>query len=56
MSILKEKKEVIIGLASTRSIAWGIANALKNQGADLAFNFQNEKLEERVKKNGPGAR
>jgi enoyl-[acyl-carrier protein] reductase I len=50
MSILKGKKAVIIGLASTRSIAWGIANALKNQGADLAFNYQNEKLEERVKK------
>lgn len=47
---LKRKKAVIIGLASTRSIAWGIANALKNQGADLAFNYQNEKLEERVKK------
>ena len=47
MSFLKGKKVVIIGLASNRSIAWGIAQSMREQGAELAFNYQNEKLESR---------
>jgi enoyl-[acyl-carrier protein] reductase I len=50
MGFLKGKKVVIIGLASNRSIAWGIAKSMREQGAELAFNYQNEKLESRVKK------
>jgi enoyl-[acyl-carrier protein] reductase I len=50
MSFLKGKKVVIIGLASNRSIAWGIAQSMREQGAELAFNYQNEKLESRVMK------
>ena len=50
MSFLAGKRAVIIGLASTRSIAWGIAQALRARGAELAFNYQNEKLQNRVEK------
>jgi len=37
-------------LASNRSIAWGIAQAMFREGAELAFTFQNEKLQGRVEK------
>ena len=50
MGILDGKRAVIIGLASNRSIAWGIARALRSQGAELAFNYQTEKLHGRVRK------
>ena len=50
MGFLSGKRAVIIGLASNRSIAWGIAQALRAQGAELAFNYQNEKLQGRVEK------
>lgn len=50
MSFLAGKRAVIIGLASNRSIAWGIANAMREQGAELAFSYQTEKLEPRVTK------
>lgn len=48
MGFLSGKKVLIIGLASTRSIAYGIAKACHEQGAELAFTYQNEKLKERV--------
>jgi len=48
MGFLKGKKALIVGLASNRSIAYGIAKALHDQGAELAFTYQNEKLQERV--------
>ena len=50
MGFLEGKRAVIVGLASNRSIAWGIAQALKAQGAELAFNYQTEKLKGRVEK------
>ncbi|HEY5666454.1 MAG TPA: enoyl-ACP reductase [Gammaproteobacteria bacterium] len=50
MSFLAGKRAVIIGLASNRSIAWGIARAMHEQGAELAFSYQTEKLEPRVTK------
>lgn len=50
MGFLTGKRAVIVGLASNRSIAWGIAQALRTQGADLAFSYQNEKLRGRVEK------
>ena len=50
MGILDGKRAVIVGLASNRSIAWGIARALRSQGAELAFNYQTEKLRGRVQK------
>ncbi len=50
MGFLAGKRAVIVGLASNRSIAWGIAQALRTQGAELAFNYQTEKLRGRVEK------
>jgi enoyl-[acyl-carrier protein] reductase I len=50
MGFLDGKRAVIVGLASNRSIAWGIAQALRREGAELAFNYQNEKLKSRVDK------
>jgi enoyl-[acyl-carrier protein] reductase I len=48
MGFLKGKKALIVGLASNRSIAYGIARACHQQGALLAFTYQNEKLKDRV--------
>ena len=48
MGFLDGKRALIIGLASKRSIAWGIAQAMQREGAELAFTYQNEKLQERV--------
>ena len=50
MGFLQGKRFLIVGLASNRSIAWGIAQAMRDQGAELAFTFQNEKLQGRVEK------
>jgi enoyl-[acyl-carrier protein] reductase I len=48
MGFLAGKRALIVGLASTRSIAYGIAKAMHEQGAELAFTYQNEKLKSRV--------
>ncbi len=48
MGFLTGKRALIIGLASNRSIAYGIAKAMHDQGAELAFTYQNEKLKSRV--------
>ena len=50
MGFLAGKRAVVVGLASNRSIAYGIAEALHREGAELAFNYQNEKLADRVRK------
>lgn len=50
MGFLNNKRVLIVGVASTRSIAWGIAQAMHREGAELAFTYQNEKLRERVEK------
>jgi enoyl-[acyl-carrier protein] reductase I len=43
------KRGLIMGVANDRSIAWGIARAVADQGASLAFTFQGEALEKRVR-------
>ena len=48
MGFLQDKKILITGVASNRSIAWGIAQAMHAQGASLAFTFQGDKLQGRV--------
>lgn len=48
MGFLAGKNALIVGLASNRSIAWGIAQAMHREGAQLAFTYQNEKLQGRV--------
>ena len=50
MGFLAGKRALIVGIASNRSIAWGIAEAMKREGAELAFTYQNEKLKGRVEK------
>jgi len=50
MGFLNGKRALIVGLASNRSIAWGIAKAMHREGAILAFTYQNEKLAGRVEK------
>lgn len=50
MGFLTGKKALIVGLASNRSIAYGIAKIFHEQGAELAFTYQNEKLKERVER------
>ncbi|HET9123035.1 MAG TPA: enoyl-ACP reductase [Acidiferrobacteraceae bacterium] len=50
MSFLTGKRALIVGVASDRSIATGIAEAMHREGAELAFTYQNEKLESRVRK------
>ncbi|WP_376690084.1 enoyl-ACP reductase FabI [Wenzhouxiangella sp. EGI_FJ10409] len=50
MGMLEGKKALIVGVASQRSIAWGIAEAMHREGAELAFTYQNEKLLSRVQK------
>jgi enoyl-[acyl-carrier protein] reductase I len=47
--ILAGKRGLVLGLANTRSIAWGIAKAAHEAGAELAFTFQGESLEKRVR-------
>ena len=48
MSVLKGKKGLIMGVANERSIAWGIAKALAEAGAELAFSYQGEAFGKRL--------
>ena len=50
MGFLEGKRALIVGVASPRSIAWGIAEAMHEQGAELAYTFQNDRLKTRVEK------
>ena len=47
-NLMQGKRGLIMGVANNRSIAWGIAKACANQGAELAFTFQGEALQKRV--------
>ena len=48
MAMLAGKRALIVGVATDRSIAWGIAQAMHAQGATLAFSYANERFRERV--------
>lgn len=48
MGFLAGKRILITGLISNRSIAYGIAQACKREGAELAFTYQGEKIKDRV--------
>ena len=50
MPMLEGKRALIVGVASNRSIAYGIAEAMHREGAELAFTYQNDKLRPRVDK------
>lgn len=47
--LMQGKRGLIMGLANDRSLAWGIAKKLREQGAELAFSYQGEALERRVR-------
>jgi enoyl-[acyl-carrier protein] reductase I len=47
--LMAGKRGVIMGVANDRSLAWGIAKALAAHGAEIAFTFQGEALEKRVR-------
>jgi enoyl-[acyl-carrier protein] reductase I len=48
-TLMQGKRGIIMGVANDRSIAWGIARALAAQGAEVAFTYQGEALEKRVR-------
>ena len=50
MGLLDNKRALIVGVASNRSIAWGIACAMRREGAELALSYQGDKLRGRVEK------
>jgi enoyl-[acyl-carrier protein] reductase I len=47
--LMADKRGLIMGVANERSIAWGIAKAVRQAGAELAFTFQGEALGKRVR-------
>ncbi|MDB5689219.1 MAG: enoyl-ACP reductase, partial [Sphingomonas bacterium] len=47
--IMEGKRGLIMGLANDRSLAWGIAKSLASHGAEMAFSYQGEALERRVR-------
>lgn len=47
--LMAGKKGIIMGLANDKSIAWGVAQALNEHGAQIAISYQNEMLEKRVR-------
>jgi enoyl-[acyl-carrier protein] reductase I len=48
MGFLSGKRALIVGVASNKSIAWGIAQAMHREGAELAFTYQGDRLKDRV--------
>jgi enoyl-[acyl-carrier protein] reductase I len=48
MGFLQGKRALVVGVASDRSIAAGIAEAMAREGAELAYTYQNDKLQDRV--------
>lgn len=48
MGFMENKRVLIVGVASNRSIAYGVAAAMHREGAELAFTYQGEKLHDRV--------
>ena len=50
MGFMQGKRALIVGLASNRSIAWGIAQAFAREGAEIALTYQNDRLKPRVEK------
>jgi enoyl-[acyl-carrier protein] reductase I len=49
MSLLEGRRGLVFGVANRRSIAWAIAQALAREGAELAFTFQGERIEQGVR-------
>lgn len=50
MALLKGKQALIVGVANNHSIAWAIAKVMREEGAEIALTYQNQKLRSRVEK------
>ena len=50
MGFMSSKRALIVGVLSNCSIAYGIAEAMRREGADIALSYQNDKLKDRVEK------
>ena len=50
MGFMSNKRALIVGVLSNRSIAYGIAEAMRREGAEIALSYQNDKLRDRVEK------
>ena len=48
--ILTGKKILVMGVANNRSIAWGCAQAMEKQGAEIIYTYQNERLKKFINK------
>ena len=48
-NLMAGRRGLVMGVANDKSIAWGIASQLAAQGAELAFTYQGEALEKRVR-------
>jgi enoyl-[acyl-carrier protein] reductase I len=48
MGFLHGKRALVVGVASNKSIAWGIAQAMRREGAEIALTYQNDRFKERV--------
>ena len=48
-NLMSGKRGLVMGVANDHSIAWGIATVLRNHGAELAFTFQDQTFEKRVR-------
>ena len=48
MGFLAGRRALVVGLATDRSIAWGISQAMQREGAELAFTYQNDRIKDRV--------
>ena len=53
MGLMAGKRGIVMGVANDRSIAWGIAQALSDQGAEIAFTYQ-DAFESRVRRLAEG--
>jgi enoyl-[acyl-carrier protein] reductase I len=49
VGVMQGKRGLIMGVANSHSIAWGVAEALASQGAEMAFTYQGEAFERRVR-------
>ena len=54
--LMRGKRGLIMGVANNRSIAWGIATACRDHGAELAFTYQGDALKKRVEPLAEGGR
>ena len=54
--LMRGKRGLIMGVANNRSLAWGIARACRAQGADVAFTYQGDALQEARRAAGAGDR